>query len=69
MKILKLDVDKNDDIASALAIQGLPTLIFVPMDPNKPALRTEGLLPAQTIIDIIENELNGGATGEEALTP
>lgn len=57
MKILKLDVDKNDAIASALAIQGLPTLIFVPKEQNKPALRTEGLLPAQTIIDIIENDL------------
>ena len=28
-------------------IQGLPTLVFVGMDPAKPALRTEGLLPAQ----------------------
>lgn len=28
-------------------IHGLPTLIFVGMDANKPALRTEGLLPAQ----------------------
>lgn len=30
-----------------LQIHGLPTLIFVGMDANKPALRTEGLLPAQ----------------------
>lgn len=28
-------------------IHGLPTLIFVGMDASKPALRTEGLLPAQ----------------------
>jgi hypothetical protein len=30
-----------------LQIHGLPTLIFVGMDASKPALRTEGLLPAQ----------------------
>ena len=28
-------------------IHGLPTLIFIGMDASKPALRTEGLLPAQ----------------------
>ena len=32
-------------------------MVFVGMDPSKPALRTEGLLPAQSIIEIIENEL------------
>jgi hypothetical protein len=36
---------------------GLPTMVFVGMDPSKPALRTEGLLPAQSIIDIVEAEL------------
>lgn len=38
-------------------IQGLPTLIFVGMDNAKPALRTEGLLPAQVIREIVETEL------------
>lgn len=55
--ILKIDCDENEGISSALQIQGLPTLIFVGMDPSKPALRTEGLLPAQSIIDIVNNEL------------
>ena len=32
-------------------------MVFVGTDKNKPALRTEGLLPAETIIEIIENEL------------
>lgn len=57
VEILKIDCDENDGISSALQIQGLPTLIFVGMDPEKPALRTEGLLPAQSIIDIINNEM------------
>jgi hypothetical protein len=36
-------------------IQGLPTVVFVGLDKAKPALRTEGLLPAERIIDIINN--------------
>ena len=39
-------------------IQGLPTMVFVGMDKSKPALRTEGLLPAKTIKEIVENELS-----------
>ena len=31
-------------------IQGLPTMVFVGLDRSKPALRTEGLLPAETIM-------------------
>ena len=33
------------------------TQIFVGTDPNKPALRTEGLLPADVIVDIVTNDL------------
>jgi len=57
IKIIKIDCDENEAISGALQIQGLPTLIFVGMDPQKPALRTEGLLPAQAIIDIVQKEL------------
>lgn len=57
VQILKIDCDENEGISSALQIQGLPTLVFVGMDPEKPALRTEGLLPAQSIIDIVNNEM------------
>lgn len=57
IEIIKIDCDKNEAISGALQIQGLPTLIFVGMDANKPALRTEGLLPAQAIIDIVEKDL------------
>ena len=57
VKIVKVDVDANEAIASSLSIQGLPTLVFVGTEPGKPALRTEGLLPAATIKEIIANEL------------
>jgi len=40
-----------------LQIQGLPTLIFISADASKSALRTEGLLPADTIKNIVQNEL------------
>lgn len=64
--ILKIDCDKNEAISSALQIQGLPTLIFVGMDPSKPALRTEGLLPAQSIIDIVQTELQAPSAESQA---
>ena len=35
-------------------------MVFVGLDKNKPALRTEGLLPATTIMDIIKNQLMDG---------
>ena len=38
-------------------IQGLPTMVFVGTDTTKPALRTEGLLPAETIKQIVADEI------------
>lgn len=32
-------------------------MVFVGVDKDKPALRTEGLLPAETIIEIIQKEM------------
>lgn len=40
-------------------------MVFVGMDPTKPALRTEGLLPAQAIIEIVETELLAEAAAAE----
>ena len=57
VRIVKVDTDEEADLATQLQIQGLPTLVFVSMDKTKPALRTEGMLPAETLINIIENEL------------
>ena len=43
---------------AAVQIQGLPTMVFIGLDPKKPALRTEGLLPAATIKQIVQDELS-----------
>ncbi|KAK9815209.1 hypothetical protein WJX72_000019 [[Myrmecia] bisecta] len=53
VRIVKVDTDENPELASQLQIQGLPTIVFVGMDMEKPALRTEGLLPAATIKEIL----------------
>jgi thioredoxin-like negative regulator of GroEL len=55
--ILKVNTEENTQLSSQLQIQGLPTMIFVGTDTEKPALRTEGLLPANTIKDIVMKEL------------
>jgi thioredoxin-like negative regulator of GroEL len=55
--ILKLDVDQHPDLASALQIAGLPTMIFIGTDDSKPALRSEGLMTADTIKNILKKDL------------
>eukprot|EP00238_Polyblepharides_amylifera_P000816 CAMPEP_0196570618 /NCGR_PEP_ID=MMETSP1081-20130531/756_1 /TAXON_ID=36882 /ORGANISM="Pyramimonas amylifera, Strain CCMP720" /LENGTH=192 /DNA_ID=CAMNT_0041887159 /DNA_START=63 /DNA_END=641 /DNA_ORIENTATION=- len=55
VRIVKVDTDSEPVLASQLQIQGLPTIVFVGLDKSKPALRTEGLLPAETIISIIKD--------------
>ncbi len=46
-------------VAEWLQIEGLPTMVFIPKDASKPALRTEGLLPAAQIIEIVRKEIQG----------
>lgn len=58
VKILKIDTDQNPELSTQLQIQGLPTMVFIGLDPKKPALRTEGLLPAATIKQIVQDELS-----------
>ena len=55
---VKVDTDEETELATQLQIQGLPTLVFVSPDMAKPALRTEGMLPAETVVNVIENELS-----------
>ncbi len=42
-------------VCYTLQIEGLPTIVFIPKDGSKPALRTEGLLPAEQIVDIVKD--------------
>ena len=57
VRIVKVDTDEEDELSTQLNIQGLPTLVFVGTDTSKPALRTEGMLPAEMVKTIIANEL------------
>jgi thioredoxin-like negative regulator of GroEL len=67
--IYKLNTDDNQDLATQLQIHALPTLVFIGMDASKPALRTEGLLPAASIKDIIINELLASPGAAPAAAP
>ncbi|XP_043718789.1 thioredoxin-like protein CITRX, chloroplastic [Telopea speciosissima] len=54
---VKVDTDDEYDFAHDMQVRGLPTLYFISPDPNKDAIRTEGLIPPQMIRDIIDNEM------------
>jgi len=77
VKVLKIDTDQNPELSSQLQVKSitrlhnsitLPTMVFVGMDPSKPALRTEGLLAAKAIKDIVQNELSASAPAAPAPT-
>lgn len=55
VRVVKVDTDAEPMLASQLQIQGLPTIVFVGLDKTKPAIRTEGLLPAETIKSILSD--------------
>ena len=57
VRSVKVDTDEEAALSTQLQIQGLPTLVFVGTDTEKPALRTEGMLPAEMVKNIIANEL------------
>ncbi|KAL2613456.1 hypothetical protein R1flu_025148 [Riccia fluitans] len=57
VRFLKVDTDEEHELATQMQIRGLPTMVFVSCDMEKLAIRTEGLLPTDTIRNIIENEL------------
>ncbi|KAK6140362.1 hypothetical protein DH2020_025893 [Rehmannia glutinosa] len=55
--IVKVDTDDEYEFARDMQVRGLPTLYFISPDPNKDAIRTEGLIPIQMMRDILENEM------------
>ena len=59
VRCIKVDTDEETELATQLGIEGLPTIVFVSKDAASPALRTEGMIPAETVVSIIENQLQG----------
>ncbi|GFZ02432.1 thioredoxin z [Actinidia rufa] len=55
--IVKVDTDDEYEFARDMQVRGLPTLYFISPDPNKDAIRSEGLIPIQMMRDIIDNQM------------
>uniref|UniRef100_A0A175YH32 Thioredoxin domain-containing protein n=1 Tax=Daucus carota subsp. sativus TaxID=79200 RepID=A0A175YH32_DAUCS len=55
--IVKVDTDDEYEFAQDMQVRGLPTVYFISPDPNKDAIRAEGLIPIQMMRDIIDNDM------------
>ncbi len=54
-KVIKIDVDKNQELADALRIKGLPTLMIY--KEGQMIWRQSGELDANTIIGLVQEQL------------
>jgi thioredoxin 1 len=54
-KVIKIDVDKNQELADALRIKGLPTLMIYKQ--GQMIWRQAGELDANTIINLVQEQL------------
>ena len=54
-KVIKIDVDKNQELAEALRIKGVPTLMIYKN--GQMIWRQSGELDANTIISLVEEQL------------
>jgi thioredoxin 1 len=54
-KVIKIDVDKNQELADALRIKGLPTLMIY--KEGQMVWRQSGELDANTIISLVQEQL------------
>ncbi|XP_057524970.1 thioredoxin-like protein CITRX, chloroplastic [Amaranthus tricolor] len=55
--IVKVDTDDEYEFARDMQVRGLPTLYFISPNPNKDAIRTEGLIPIQMMRDILDSQM------------
>ena len=55
VKVIKIDVDKNQALSDALRVKDLPTLIIYKFGDMK--WRHNGALDANTIIDLLQQQL------------
>jgi thioredoxin 1 len=54
-KVIKIDVDKNQELADALRIKGLPTLMIY--KEGQMIWRQSGELDANTIIGLVQDQI------------
>lgn len=54
-KVIKIDVDKNQELAEALRIKGLPTLMIYKS--GQMVWRQSGELDANTLINIVQEQV------------
>ncbi|MDH4403190.1 MAG: thioredoxin family protein [Flavobacterium sp.] len=54
-KVIKIDVDKNQELADALRIKGLPTLMIYKQ--GQMVWRQSGELDANTIISLVQEQI------------
>jgi thioredoxin 1 len=54
-KVIKIDIDKNQELADALRIKGLPTLMIY--KEGKMIWRQSGELDANTIIGLVQEQI------------
>jgi thioredoxin 1 len=54
-KVIKIDVDKNQELAEALRIKGLPTLMIY--KEGQMVWRQSGELDANAIINLVQEQL------------
>ncbi|WP_143962491.1 thioredoxin [Litoribacter populi] len=52
VKVIKVDVDKNQLAASKFQVRGVPTLIL--FQNGKPLWRQSGVVPAQQLVQVIK---------------
>ena len=55
VRIIKIDVDKNPEVAQQFQVQGVPTLIL--FRNGKIKWRQSGVVPANTLVQLINSQL------------
>ncbi|NDA60734.1 MAG: thioredoxin [Chitinophagia bacterium] len=55
LRIIKIDVDKNNTLATELQVSGVPTLILYKK--GVPVWRQSGVVPLHTLLQIIQSHI------------
>ena len=55
--IYKVDTEAEHELAALFQIRSIPSLLFIPTDPNKKPIMQSGALPKHALEEIIDREL------------